>query len=140
MVHRDFRASKDGTARKLKEVCSILGRSAAEVGREARRHNFVWLKKDATPADVERVKAVCQRMRIQGVGWDPLCIRHYPEGRMACHLLGCANTSGRGLEGVEFAYDRYLSRSGTELAVLIHGKPRDAVVVKRPLYVPAYRR
>jgi aminomethyltransferase len=33
-----------------------------------------------------------------------------------------------------------LAKAGTELAVLIHGKPRDAVVVKRPLYLPAYRR
>jgi len=118
MVPRYFYASRDGTARKLRELCTVLGRSVSAVAMESRRHNFVWLKKDATPADVERVKSACQSLRIQGVGWDPLCIRNYPEGRMACHLLGCANTRGRGLEGVEFAYDRYLSRSGTELAVL----------------------
>jgi aminomethyltransferase len=33
-----------------------------------------------------------------------------------------------------------LSKVGTGLGVLLHGKPREAVVVKRPLYVPAYRR
>jgi glycine cleavage system T protein len=33
-----------------------------------------------------------------------------------------------------------LSKAGTALAVLIRDKPRDAAVVKRPLYVPAYRR
>jgi len=33
-----------------------------------------------------------------------------------------------------------LAKIGTALAVVIHGKPREAVVVKRPLYVPAYRR
>ncbi|HOX13248.1 MAG TPA: glycine cleavage system aminomethyltransferase GcvT [Spirochaetia bacterium] len=33
-----------------------------------------------------------------------------------------------------------LSKVGTPLKVVIHGKPKDAVVVKRPLYVPAYRR
>jgi glycine cleavage system T protein len=33
-----------------------------------------------------------------------------------------------------------LSKQGTALAVSIRGKPRDAVVVKRPLYLPAYRR
>ena len=31
-------------------------------------------------------------------------------------------------------------KTGTELKVVIHGKPKDAVVVKRPLYVPTYRR
>jgi glycine cleavage system T protein len=32
------------------------------------------------------------------------------------------------------------SKAGTELKVMIRGKPVTAVVVKRPLYVPAYRR
>ena len=32
------------------------------------------------------------------------------------------------------------AKAGTALQVLIHGKPKDAVVVKRPLYIPAYRR
>ena len=33
-----------------------------------------------------------------------------------------------------------LAKIGTCLAVSIRGSPRDAVVVKRPLYLPAYRR
>ena len=32
------------------------------------------------------------------------------------------------------------SKVGTAVQVLIHGKPRAAVVIKRPLYLPAYRR
>ena len=32
------------------------------------------------------------------------------------------------------------SKVGTAVQVLIHGKPREAVVVKKPLYLPAYRR
>lgn len=32
------------------------------------------------------------------------------------------------------------SKAGTEVAVIIRGQPRKAVLVKRPLYVPAYRR
>jgi len=33
-----------------------------------------------------------------------------------------------------------LTKTGTRLAVLVRGQPKEAVVVKRPLYVPAYRR
>jgi glycine cleavage system T protein len=33
-----------------------------------------------------------------------------------------------------------VSKVGTALKVIIHGKPKDAIVVKRPLYLPAYRR
>ncbi len=32
------------------------------------------------------------------------------------------------------------ARPGTEVAVMAHGKPKSGVVVKRPLYLPAYRR
>lgn len=32
------------------------------------------------------------------------------------------------------------AKVGTKVQVLIHGKPKDAVVIKRPLYIPAYRR
>lgn len=32
------------------------------------------------------------------------------------------------------------AKTGTELSVIIRGQPRQAVVVKRPLYLPAYRR
>lgn len=32
------------------------------------------------------------------------------------------------------------AKAGTKVQVLIHGKAKEAVVVKRPLYVPAYRR
>jgi glycine cleavage system aminomethyltransferase T len=33
-----------------------------------------------------------------------------------------------------------LAKTGTMLKVIIRGAPKDAVVVKRPLYIPAYRR
>lgn len=33
-----------------------------------------------------------------------------------------------------------LAKVGTPLKVIIRGQPKDAVVVKRPLYIPAYRR
>jgi Glycine cleavage system T protein (aminomethyltransferase) len=32
------------------------------------------------------------------------------------------------------------AKSGTEVSVIIRGQPRKAMLVKRPLYVPAYRR
>ena len=33
-----------------------------------------------------------------------------------------------------------LATPGTALKVIIRGQPKDATVVKRPLYIPAYRR
>ena len=34
----------------------------------------------------------------------------------------------------------HLRKIGTEIEILVHGKPRKAKIVKRPFYIPAYRR
>jgi glycine cleavage system T protein len=36
--------------------------------------------------------------------------------------------------------DPAFAKAGTAVQVIVHGKPKDGVVVKRPLYLPAYRR
>ena len=124
LVPRYFFADRSGSLAKLREVCSLMGVSPTVVRKEAARKSFVWLKRLASTAEVEQVRDLCQRQRMQGIGWEPLCLRHYPEGRTACHLLGFTNDEGRGLEGVEFGYDRYLHREGDRMAVLRDNKGR----------------
>lgn len=118
LMPRYFFADKTGIRSKLQRVCGLLGRSVASVRAEAARKSFVWLKRPATTADVERIQEVCRTERIQGIGWEPLCLRHYPEGRTACQLLGFTNDEGHGLEGVEFGYDRYLHRDAARMTVI----------------------
>lgn len=117
MIPKYFLADGKEAAAKLREVCETLGCSVTAVRREAGRKRFVWLKRPASPAEVQWIQDLCQRRRIQGIGWEPLCLRHYPEGPMASQLLGCTNDEGRGLEGLEFDYDRhlYLSQKRTEV-------------------------
>ncbi len=118
MIPRYFLADRKRMRENLRELCDILGRSPAQVEREASRKSFLWLKKPASPAEVQWVQDLVQRRRIQGVGWEPLCLRHYPEGPTASQLLGFTNDEGRGLEGIEFGYDRYLYLSGKRMKVL----------------------
>jgi len=117
LIPRYFFSGRGSSSAKLSRLCALLGRSVAAVRAEAARRPFVWLKRPATPAEVERVRVLCQAERIQGVGWEPLCLRMYPEGRTACQLLGCTNDEGRGLEGIEYGYDRYLYRGGGSMPV-----------------------
>ncbi len=124
LVSRYFFADRTGSAAKLREVCEVLGRSPAAVQQEASRKSFIWLKRTASPAEVQRIQDLCQRRRIEGVGWEPRCLRHYPEGKTASQLLGFTNAAGRGLEGVEFGYDKYLHSSGGRMRVLRDNKGR----------------
>jgi len=124
LIPRYFFAAKSSARAKLPQLCALLGRSSAAVRAEAARKPFVWLKRPATPAEVERVRFLCQTERIQGVGWEPLCLRMYPEGRTASQLLGCTNDEGHGLEGLEYGYDKYLHRGGGSMPVLRDSRGR----------------
>ncbi|MEK7766467.1 MAG: penicillin-binding protein 2, partial [bacterium] len=113
-----FDKKKGGTFDQLRSVCRLTGRSAFEVRAEAARKPFIWLKRPASLADLAAIRDLCARERIQGVGWEPLCLRHYPQGDTAGQVLGFTNDEGRGLEGVEYGYDRYLHRSSSHMNVL----------------------
>jgi len=118
MIPQFFLRKRERAWPKMRALCNLLGVPAGETWARASRDKFIWLKKRASPAEIARVRKLCQEMKIAGVGYEPLCLRHYPEGRMACQVLGCANDRGSGLEGLEFSYDKYLKRTPGDLPVL----------------------
>lgn len=72
---------------------------------------FVWVKRQVSDAEAERVRA----MSLEGVHVRQEHHRHYPQSRVACHVVGFTDTDGRGLAGVEFELDRLLQgRPGLE--------------------------
>lgn len=118
MIPQFFLRKKDRAWAKMRSLCSLLGIPAGDTWARASHNKFIWLKRRASPGELARVQELCREMKIAGVGYEPLCLRHYPEGRMACQLLGCANDEGRGLEGLEFSFDKYLKRDPGNLPVL----------------------
>ena len=118
MIPQFFLRKKDRAWAKMRALCAMLGLPAGETWSRSLREKFIWLKRRASPAELARVQELCQEMKIAGVGYEPLCLRHYPEGRMACQLLGCASDDGKGLEGLEFSFDKYLKRDPGTLPVL----------------------
>jgi cell division protein FtsI (penicillin-binding protein 3) len=124
LMPRYFFANKTNVNAKLRDVCRLLGRSAAAVKAESKRKSFVWLKRPASPSELEQVRELCARQRIQGIGWEPLCLRHYPEGKTACQLLGFTNDTGHGLEGIEYGFDSVLYQDGGRMPVLRDNRGR----------------
>jgi len=102
----------------MRTICSILGLSAVSTWREAGHGEFMRLKRQASPAELEKIRGFLQRRNLSGIETEPLCLRAYPEGRMACQLLGVANDRGDGLEGLESKYDEFLRAEAEDLPVL----------------------
>ena len=58
-----------------------------------------------------KIRAFINEYDISGIHLEPNSRRTYPYGSLAAQVIGFTNASGDGSEGVEAAYDRYLSGS-----------------------------
>lgn len=68
---------------------------------------FVWLKRQASPKEAVAVKS----LDLDGIEFVPERNRFYPNKMLASQAIGFTGLDGYGLEGIEFAYDRYLRGS-----------------------------
>lgn len=97
------------------------------------QREFLYVKRRLPPAEADAVLA----LRIPGVYSQQEYQRYYPQGEVAAHLIGFSNVDDVGQEGMELAYDAWLSgkpgkrqvmkdRRGTiieELTTLVTAQP-----------------
>lgn len=88
---------------------ALAARLEQGAGRE-----FVWLRRRLTPEHAAEVIA----LDIPGVGQRREYRRYYPTGEVSGHVLGFTDVDDRGQEGLELAYDDWLSgRPGAKRVV-----------------------
>jgi cell division protein FtsI (penicillin-binding protein 3) len=73
---------------------------------------FAWVKRQAKPQEVEAVKALA----LPGLGVTKEPKRFYPQRELAAQVVGVVGTDGRGLEGLELAFDDELSGQNSSLS------------------------
>ena len=89
-----------------KDLAKLLGVDQNELlGRISRGRRFAWVKRQATGAEVQKIKAL---------GWAAIGItreprRFYPQRELAAHVVGMVGTDGHGLDGLELAFEDELS-------------------------------
>lgn len=106
-VYGDPKMVKDAAAAAQK-LHSVLPHTDESVlrARLARNGRFVWLQRHLTPEQAYAVNA----LGIPGVGFREDGIRVYPHRHLAAHVLGALNYAGKGVAGVERAYDEVLKK------------------------------
>ncbi|MFT7387910.1 MAG: cell division protein FtsI (penicillin-binding protein 3) [Candidatus Endobugula sp.] len=72
-----------------------------------RKKEFMYLERQLAPTDAERVL----QLSIDGVYGKQEYQRFYPAGEVTAHLVGFTNVDDKGQEGVELAYEQWLSGS-----------------------------
>lgn len=74
--------------------------------------SFMYLQRNANPQVADGIKAAA----IPGVYLQQQFKRYYPEGEVTSQLVGFTNVDDQGQEGLELAYNRWLTgESGEEL-------------------------
>lgn len=88
------------------------------------KRRFIYLKRQVTPAVAEYIK----QLRLKGVYLKAESRRYYPAGETVAQLVGITNIDDNGIEGIERAYNSWLTGTPSKEKVR---KSRDGHVVER---------
>lgn len=105
-------------AARLPELAAVLGLELADLRRFLRRHkdrNAVYLKRQVHPD----LAAAVKKLGIRGIRTEPEYKRYYPAADISAHILGFTGIDDQGQEGLELAYDGWLSGRPGKKRVLI---------------------
>ena len=92
----------------IPELAKILGISSQYLKNRLEKHaskEFVYIRRQVSPDVGEQVK----QLAVEGVYLQREYKRYYPAGEVTSHILGFANVDDRGQEGLELAYDEWLT-------------------------------
>jgi len=111
-------ADVDATA---KSLAAITGESVAAVTEKLRTSDRqVWIKKEATDAEVSAV----EKSKLTGINVSEESHRRYPNNDLAAQVLGYVSSDGKGLGGLEFQYEEALAGSSGKVVYVKDGKQR----------------
>lgn len=78
------------------------------------KHEFMYLARQVPPPIIKQI----EEYNIPGIFFPKEYKRYYPQGEVSAHVVGLTNIDDRGQEGLELAYDQWLSGETGEKEVL----------------------
>ncbi|MGB9641641.1 MAG: peptidoglycan D,D-transpeptidase FtsI family protein [Candidatus Ratteibacteria bacterium] len=101
----------------IKVLARILKMPYSEIEKKF-REKYPQIKRKLT---VEEYSAI-EKEKLKGIVFEDDYKRVYPNGTLACHVLGSVNIDGKGIEGIELQYDDVLAGDTGIVAILRDGK------------------
>jgi cell division protein FtsI/penicillin-binding protein 2 len=107
------------TATRLAPILEIGAHEICKGIVDSNNPGYAVIKTNATEAECEAAQ------QIYGVGIRYAWRRNYPMGRLASHVVGFTSLDNRGIEGIEYAFDRDLRGKGAlhTFLVDVHRRP-----------------
>ena len=107
------KADRDAAAAKIAPLLSVpaseleqkLSRydALANDGTAKEKHRIIYLARNVDTDVADKIRA----LKIKGIGFEDSFRRTYPQGNLACHVIGWAGLDG-GMEGLEMELDPLL--------------------------------
>ncbi|MBW2545727.1 MAG: transpeptidase family protein [Deltaproteobacteria bacterium] len=105
---RRLKAMEQDPRTVAKRIAKILDVDSDRLAKRlAADRYFVWIERRVTPHEATRIR----ELDIPGVELTAEARRYYPNRHLAAHLVGFADIDGRGIEGIELAYEKQLRGS-----------------------------
>ncbi len=111
----------------LSHIMSIPASRIQKILHLKKKREFVYLKRDLTAPIADQVKA----LNLTGIYLRQSFKRSYPEGAVASQLVGFTNVDDQGQEGIEMAYNNWLTGQAGKVLIVQDGKGRDVSTVRR---------
>jgi cell division protein FtsI (penicillin-binding protein 3) len=105
----------------IKPLAELLNADTEEIERKLTQRSereFVWLKRRLNPDIADKIR----ELEIPGVNLQKEYRRFYPAGEVTSHVIGFTNIDDVGQEGLELAYDSWLSGSPGKKRVIKNRK------------------
>jgi cell division protein FtsI (penicillin-binding protein 3) len=74
--------------------------------------DFVYVKKQIDESTIKLVEEAQAEGKLRGIGLEYIPGRIYPERNLASQIIGFVGDENRGLEGIEYAYEKDLAPPG----------------------------
>lgn len=116
---------------KIKTLSQLLGMKVKDIQKliqtsAKKKREFVYLKRGVPPEVAQQIKA----LKIPGIYLQQDYKRYYPEGEVDAHIVGFTNVDDQGQEGLELAYNTWLSGQPGKKLVIKDRLGRDVSEIK----------
>ena len=117
----------------IQSLAHILDKNPDQIARlfADKSKGFVYLERLVEPPKAEQIKA----LKITGLHSKPAYRRYYPAGEVAAHILGITNIEDNGQEGLELAYQSWLTGEPGAQRV-VKDRPGNVVEILERLKAP----
>jgi len=91
----------------------LLGKDSQWIVQQAenRKQRYRQIGTNVDSGTAALIRAYIQENKVSGIHLEPSSMRTYPKGTLAAQVIGFANAAGEGVEGIEAAYNSFLTGS-----------------------------